>query len=134
MVEIQLTVMNATVRYHCMCHGHPRTLSIGDMLVRPDDGLQLGGGRSTAAAQTNIKGWGPPAPFAPRNPYPNHTTLRDYKAMGGPHNGKYYILPAVDPKIIVGVDGVGNPWVPVVTDGKNNVVSPLVFALPQLRS
>jgi len=41
--------------------------------------------------------------------------------MGGPNNGKYYILPAVDPKVIVGIDGVGNPWVPVVTDGENNV-------------
>jgi hypothetical protein len=41
--------------------------------------------------------------------------------MGGPRDGKYYILPAVDPKILVGVDGVGNPWVPLVTDGNNNV-------------
>jgi len=48
-------------------------------------------------------------------------TSPDSKAIGGPRDGKYYILPAVLPKLIVGVDGVGNPWVPVVTDGKNNV-------------
>ena len=52
----------------------------------------------------------------------------DSKAIGGPKEGKYYILPAVAPKVIVGVDGVGEPTVPVVVDGKNNVVSPLVFA------
>jgi hypothetical protein len=95
----------------------------------------MGGGRSTAAAQTNIKGWGLSAPFVPRNPYPNLTQYTpDYKAMGGPNTGRYYILPAVDPKVIVGIDGFGNPWVPIITDGTNNVVSPLVFAPPQLRS
>ena len=51
------------------------------------------------------------------------------KAIGGPKDGKYYILYAGDPKLIVGVDGVGNPRVPVITDGKNNVVSALAFAL-----
>ena len=58
----------------------------------------------------------------------------DSKAIGGPKDGKYYILSAVAPKVIIGVDGVGNPWVPVIVDGKNNVVSPLVFALHPLRS
>lgn len=53
--------------------------------------------------------------------------------MGGPNEGYYYISSAADPKLVVGVDGVGNPWVPVITDGKNKVVSPLVYALHQIR-
>ena len=58
----------------------------------------------------------------------SHSTSPDSQAVHGPKDGKYYILPAVAPRVIAGADGIGNPWVPIVVDGKNNVVSPLVFA------
>jgi hypothetical protein len=47
--------------------------------------------------------------------------------MGGPADGKYYILPAHGPNLLAGVDGHGGTTVPIVLGGKNNVVSPLVF-------
>ena len=61
-------------------------------------------------------------------------TSPDSKVIGGPKDGKYYILPAVAPKAIAGVSGYGLPTAPVTVDGKNNVVSQLDFAPRQLRS
>ena len=67
----------------------------------------------------------------------SHTSSPDYKTMSGPADGKYYIqLASSDRQPRIGVDYVeGLPVVPrVITDGRNNVVSPLVFVQCQLRS
>ena len=56
--------------------------------------------------------------------------------MGGPAPGKYYIQLATGRQPRIGADTSGNlPVVaPVITDGRDNVVSPLVFVQHQLRS
>jgi hypothetical protein len=54
--------------------------------------------------------------------------------MGGPEDGEYYIQLVAVPQPRIGIDGGGAPVVPVVTDGSNNIVSPLAFVQCQLRS
>ena len=57
--------------------------------------------------------------------------------MSGPASGKYYIqLASKERQPRIGVDSSGDlPVVaPVITDGRDNVVSPLVFVQHQLRS
>jgi hypothetical protein len=54
--------------------------------------------------------------------------------MSGPQDGKYLIQLAVDgPNLPIGVEFGGAPVKPVITEGSDNVVSPLVF-VGQLRS
>ena len=54
--------------------------------------------------------------------------------MSGPADGRYYIQLATDRQPRIGVDNVGAPVAPVITDGWNNVVSPSVFFQRSLRS
>jgi len=47
--------------------------------------------------------------------------------MGGPPDGKYRFQHTVPPKLLIGVDSDPAPAEPVITEGSDNVVSPLVF-------
>ena len=51
--------------------------------------------------------------------------------MSGPEDGTYRIQLAVVPNPLIGVDDVPVIPKPVITEGANNVVSPLVFVLHQ---
>ena len=64
----------------------------------------------------------------------SHNNSPDYKTMSGPDTGEYLIQLVADPRPPIGVDDGSAPLVPVVTDGNNNIVSPLVFVQCQLRS
>ena len=75
----------------------------------------------------------------PHNLYPEthipitHPTSPDYKTMGGPATGIYHIQLDSGRRPLVGVTGDA-PVLPVITDGRNNVVSPSVFVQCRLRS
>jgi hypothetical protein len=51
--------------------------------------------------------------------------------MSGPPNGKYWIRLAVGSKPSIGVDDGPAPVKPVITEGINNIVSPLIFVQRQ---
>ena len=54
--------------------------------------------------------------------------------MSGPLSGRYLIRLVVNPVLYIGVNPAGNAPVPVVIEGSERIVSPLVFVQRQLRS
>lgn len=52
--------------------------------------------------------------------------------MGGPESGKYFIQLDAHHKPLIGVDFGPQPIKPVVTEGNNRVVSPLIVVQHRL--
>ena len=117
------------------------------MLLRPIQPrfrgrVQLGGGRSTPElveaapphGRTYKAGTHPHHLDPETHIQITHTTSSDYTAMSGPPTGQYLIRLIVGGDLYAGVDPAGYAPVPVILDGIDRVVSPLVFVQRQLRS